>query len=77
MDNKLAVLIPALNEEKNIREVIQGVKKAITAEVVVIDDASSDSTATVARQEGAMTSVPNIPPAFSVSRCAWKKPPSS
>jgi glycosyltransferase involved in cell wall biosynthesis len=53
MDNKLAVLIPALNEEKNIREVIQGVKKAITAEVVVIDDASSDSTATVARQEGA------------------------
>jgi len=53
MNNKLAVLIPALNEEKNIREVIQGVKKAITGEIVVIDDASSDSTAMVAREEGA------------------------
>jgi glycosyltransferase involved in cell wall biosynthesis len=53
MNNKLVVLIPALNEEKNIREVIQGVRKAITAEIVVIDDASSDSTAMVARDEGA------------------------
>ena len=53
MKNKLAVLIPALNEEKNIREVIQGVKKAITGEIVVIDDSSSDSTAMVAREEGA------------------------
>ena len=53
MKSKLAVLIPALNEEKNIREVIQGVRKAITGEIVVIDDASSDSTAMVAREEGA------------------------
>jgi glycosyltransferase involved in cell wall biosynthesis len=53
MKNKLAVLIPALNEEKNIREVIQGARKAITGEIVVIDDASSDSTARVAREEGA------------------------
>ncbi len=53
MKNKLAVLIPALNEEKNIREVIQGVRKAVAGEIVVIDDASSDSTARVARQEGA------------------------
>jgi glycosyltransferase involved in cell wall biosynthesis len=52
MKNKLAVLIPALNEEKNIREVIRGVKKAITGEIVVIDDASTDSTALVARKEG-------------------------
>ncbi len=53
MKNKLAVLIPALNEEMNIREVVQGVRKAITGEIVVIDDASSDSTARVARQAGA------------------------
>jgi hypothetical protein len=52
-EKKLAVLIPALNEEKNIREVILGVKKAITGEIVVIDDASSDATARVAREEGA------------------------
>ena len=53
MKNKLAVLIPALNEEKNIREVIQGIRKAITGKIVVIDDASSDSTVMVAREEGA------------------------
>lgn len=53
MKNKLAVLIPALNEEKNIREVIQGAKRAIPCEIVVIDDASSDSTAMIARKEGA------------------------
>ena len=53
MKNKLAVLIPALNEEKSIREVILGVKKTITGEIVVIDDASSDATAKVAREEGA------------------------
>jgi len=53
MKNKLAVLIPALNEEKNIREVIQGVKKATSGQIVVIDDASSDATVRVARQEGA------------------------
>jgi glycosyltransferase involved in cell wall biosynthesis len=52
MKNKLVVLIPALNEEKNIQDVIQGVKKSITSEIVVIDDASSDSTATIARKEG-------------------------
>ncbi|MBI5591157.1 MAG: glycosyltransferase family 2 protein [Deltaproteobacteria bacterium] len=52
MKKKLVVLIPALNEEKNIREVIQGVREAITGEIVVIDDASSDSTARVARAEG-------------------------
>ena len=48
----MAVLIPALNEEKNIREVIQGVRKALPCEIVVIDDASSDATADLARREG-------------------------
>ena len=53
MTNKLAVLIPALNEEENIRDVIQGVRKVMTCEIVVIDDASTDSTAEFARREGA------------------------
>lgn len=46
-------MIPALNEEKNIREVIQGVRKVTTCEIVVIDDASTDATAAFARREGA------------------------
>lgn len=53
MNDKLAVLIPALNEENSIREVILGVRKAMSCEIVVIDDASSDATARVAREEGA------------------------
>ena len=53
MKHKLAVLIPALNEQENIREVIQGVRKVTTSEIVVIDDASTDSTAEFARREGA------------------------
>lgn len=53
MTDKLAVLIPALNEENSIREVILGVRKAMSCEIVVIDDASSDATARVAREEGA------------------------
>lgn len=53
MKHKLAVLIPALNEEENIREVIQGIKKTVACQIVMIDDASSDSTARIARSEGA------------------------
>ena len=53
MKNKWVVLIPALNEEANIREVIRGIRKAVTGEIVVIDDASTDATARVARGEGA------------------------
>lgn len=50
---RMAVIIPALNEEKNIRDVIRDVRKATASEVVVIDDASSDATAEIARSEGA------------------------
>ena len=53
MKHNLAVLIPALNEEESIREVIRGVKRAVSGEIVVIDDASSDSTAMIVRKEGA------------------------
>ena len=49
---KIIVIIPAYNEEKTIKNVIREAKKYAT-EIVVIDDASSDSTYQTAIKEGA------------------------
>lgn len=48
----ITAIIPAYNEEKRIGQVITKAKRYV-AEVLVIDDNSSDSTARVARAEGA------------------------
>ncbi len=53
LKHKVVVLIPALNEETNIPDVIRGVRRAVAAEIVVIDDVSTDETASIARMEGA------------------------
>ena len=50
---KITAIIPALNEEETISNVIRGVKKYID-EVVLVDDASTDKTADIARREGAV-----------------------
>jgi len=50
---ELMILIPARDEENNIAAVIQGVKNNVQSEIIVIDDASSDRTACIARSEGA------------------------
>ncbi len=50
---KIVAVIPALNEEKTISKVIRGVKKYV-GETILIDDASSDNTTTIAKQEGAV-----------------------
>lgn len=50
---KIIVIIPAYNEEKTIRDVLQKAKKYVT-KVVVIDDASSDSTHQIAIKEDAI-----------------------
>jgi glycosyltransferase involved in cell wall biosynthesis len=53
-NDNITVVIPAYNEEKTIAEVILGVKKSVPeAEVLVIDDGSTDSTARVSEQAGA------------------------
>lgn len=49
---KLAVIIPAFNEEKNIGKVIKEVKKNVDC-VIVVDDGSSDKTALIAKEKGA------------------------
>ena len=50
---KTIVIIPAFNEEASIGRVIADIPKDIVAEVVVVDNGSSDSTAKVASDFGA------------------------
>jgi glycosyltransferase involved in cell wall biosynthesis len=50
---KLTVIIPALNESGNIRQLVREVQTTVPAEVIVVDNGSTDSTAQEARQAGA------------------------
>jgi len=49
---KISAIIPAYNEEKRIKSVIEKTKKYVD-EVLVIDDCSSDSTPIIAEKSGA------------------------
>lgn len=55
---KLLVAIPCLNEEKTIRKVIdsipRNIKNITSVDVLVVDDGSSDNTATVSKTAGAL-----------------------
>lgn len=49
----LVVLIPAKNEAATVSQVIQEIRSLFLGEIVIIDDASTDNTAKVARAAGA------------------------
>lgn len=53
MFKKTTVIIPALNEAKTIKAVVEGVKEYCN-EVIVIDDGSLDSTSNLAESAGAI-----------------------
>lgn len=49
--NKVTVIIPAFNEEKNLGQVIEDIKNnEILDEIIVVDNASTDNTAQIAKQ---------------------------
>lgn len=50
---RIAVIIPALNEEASIGKVIADIPASLAAEILVVDNGSSDATARVAREGGA------------------------
>lgn len=51
--SKILIIIPAYNEEENIARVISEVKKNTAADIIVINDGSTDNTAKIAREAGA------------------------
>jgi len=50
---KVSVVIPALNEEEPIGDVVRAVPREIASEVIVVDNGSTDGTAGAAREAGA------------------------
>ena len=50
---KITVGIPAYNKEKNIAKIIVKLKKTVD-QIIVCDDGSTDSTATIAESLGAI-----------------------
>ncbi len=50
---RVAVVIPALNEERSIGQVVAALPKECVNEIIVVDNGSSDVTAAVARAAGA------------------------
>jgi len=49
----LAIIIPALNEEQAIGQVLEDLPRCLPADVIVVDNGSTDGTAQVARAHGA------------------------
>jgi len=58
---EISIIVPAFNEAKRIRDCIQSVRAAVTAnlrpgletQLIVVDNNSRDSTAEIAAREGA------------------------
>jgi glycosyltransferase involved in cell wall biosynthesis len=50
---QIAVVIPALNEDRSIGRVLQAIPRGLAELVIVVDNGSSDRTADVARANGA------------------------
>ena len=50
---KTVVIIPALNEERSIGQVIGDIPRGLVTEIVVVDNGSTDSTAQIASDSGA------------------------
>lgn len=50
---RVSVVIPALNEEEPIGEVVRAIPRAVVGEVLVVDNGSTDATAERARAAGA------------------------
>ena len=50
---RVSVVIPALNEEEPIGDVVRAVPRAIAQEIIVVDNGSDDRTAERAREAGA------------------------
>ena len=71
MSNKdsVAIIIPALNEEEAIQKLLAELSTADAQWIIVVDNGSTDRTAQVAREAGAMVVAEPIP---GYGRACWK-----
>ena len=53
MSSIIKVIIPAFNEENGIGEVIREIPEELVAEIIVVNNASTDNTETIASAAGA------------------------
>ncbi len=62
MIQKISVVIPAKNEATSIGHVVSGIHNTLSdAEIIVVDDGSSDKTAAIAKEHGAQVVTHNYP----------------
>ncbi|MCW3976012.1 MAG: glycosyltransferase family 2 protein [Candidatus Bathyarchaeota archaeon] len=54
MNCKIAIIMPALNEEKSIEYLIDEIPKNLISQIVVVDNGSTDETAIIAEKKGAI-----------------------
>lgn len=52
--SKVAIIIPAMNEERSIAKVIGGLRSRFDYPIIVVDDASTDNTRRIAEKRGAI-----------------------
>ena len=57
--SKIAIIIPAMNEERSIAKVIDGLRAHFDFPIIVVDDASTDDTRQIAEKRGAIV-LPHI-----------------
>ncbi len=50
---KIRIIIPAFNEENGVGQVIQEIPKRVVDEIIVVNNASTDKTEIIARDNGA------------------------
>ena len=55
----VGVIIPAFNEALSIKKVVQDLPKNIIAEIVVVNNGSTDDTALIAEKNGAVVLTEN------------------
>jgi glycosyltransferase involved in cell wall biosynthesis len=53
MPSPISIIIPALNEAESIGHVVSGMPWALIAECIVVDNGSTDATASIAKKTGA------------------------